>query len=96
MKRQLHHLTEVGRLRNVTIQVLPMGLGMHPGLEGPFTVLETADHKLYGYEEAQSTSTLHAEPERVNKLMTRYGVIRMHALSAVDSVQFIRRVAQEL
>lgn len=96
MKRQLEHLLVVAELRNVSIQVLPLGQDTGPGIGGSFTVMETPGHKIYGYQEAQGASTLHADPARTSDLMKRHVLIRMQALSTEDSVQFIGRVAAEL
>ncbi|WP_424892048.1 helix-turn-helix domain-containing protein [Streptomyces sp. XH2] len=96
MKGQLNHLLEVGELRNVSIQVLPLGQGACPGISGGFTVLEDPDHRLYGYQEAQGSSMLYTESERVSALMKRYAGIRMHALNAADSARLIKKVADEL
>ncbi|WKK21462.1 helix-turn-helix transcriptional regulator [Streptomyces olivoreticuli] len=96
MKRQLNHLAEMGKLRNVSIQVLPVGQGAIPGINGPFTLLEMSDHRRYCYGEGQVSSMLHADPDRVSVLMKRYATIRMHALNDVDSDQLMRRMAEEL
>ncbi|MEU5431628.1 helix-turn-helix transcriptional regulator [Streptomyces olivoreticuli] len=96
MKEQLGHLLVVGAARNVSIQALPMRLGAHPGLGGQFIVLETVDHKHYGYEEGQEAGMLHAEPERTSSLWKRHAMIRMHALNEVDSAELIKKVAEEL
>ncbi|MFE5868572.1 helix-turn-helix domain-containing protein [Streptomyces roseifaciens] len=96
MKGQLNHLLEVGELRNVSVQVLPLGRGVTPGLEGAFVLLETSEHKHYCYGETQVSSMLHAEPERVSALMKRHAMIRMQALDEVESARFIRGVAEEL
>jgi transcriptional regulator with XRE-family HTH domain len=39
MRPQLAHLVEAAALDRVTLQVLPMSLGAHPGLSAPFTLL---------------------------------------------------------
>ncbi|MFH8789453.1 helix-turn-helix domain-containing protein [Streptomyces roseoverticillatus] len=96
MKGQLNHLLEVGQLRNVSIQVLPMGQGAGPAISGPFSLLETADHRTYGYQEAQGASMLYTDLERVGDLIKRHSMIRMHALDAEESARLIRRVAGEL
>ncbi|MEU4209058.1 helix-turn-helix transcriptional regulator [Streptomyces sp. NPDC026206] len=96
MKAQLCRLVEVGEQRHVSVQVLPMGFGVTPGLGGPFIVVETADHRHYGYEEGQETGMLHADVERVSALMKRHAMIRMHALGDAESAQFISEVAEEL
>jgi hypothetical protein len=38
MRRQLHHLAEAVARPNVGLQVLPLGVGAHPGMDGAFTV----------------------------------------------------------
>ncbi|MEV6673963.1 helix-turn-helix transcriptional regulator [Streptomyces sp. NPDC051162] len=96
MKGQLNHLVEVGKLRNVSLQVLPLACGAGPGISSAFIVLEAADHRHYGYGEGQVGSMLHADPERLSALMKRYAAIRMDALNEVDSVQLIQRMAEEL
>ncbi|MGW1196289.1 helix-turn-helix domain-containing protein [Streptomyces sp. NPDC002536] len=96
MKGQLNHLLDAGELRNVSIQVLPIGQGASPGISGPFTVLETSDHIHHCYGEGQVSSMLHADPDRVSVLMKRYAAIRMHALNEAESAQLIKRVAEEL
>src|SRR5262249_14551798 len=40
MQRQLQHLLRLARYPRVTIQVLPFSIGVHPGLRGPFVLLE--------------------------------------------------------
>lgn len=44
-RRQLLRLVEGGAARNVTIQALPF-VGAGPGVDGPFVLLETAEHEL--------------------------------------------------
>ncbi|MGK5732677.1 helix-turn-helix domain-containing protein [Streptomyces sp. URMC 124] len=94
-KRQLLHLLEVGRQRNVVIQVLPSG-GANPGLNGPFVLLESRDHERYAYEEGQTSSALHSNPEKVNSLIHRHALIAQCALNPEDSARFIRKLADEL
>ncbi|MGW1075157.1 helix-turn-helix domain-containing protein [Streptomyces sp. NPDC002537] len=96
MKGQLNHLLRVGEFRNVSIQVLPIGQGATPGLDGSFTVLETSESKLYGYQEAQGVSTLLTEPKRVSDFVKCYSMIRMSALDTLESARFIKRLAAEL
>ncbi len=40
MRRQLRKLVETARQPNITIEVVPFSAGVHPGMKGPFTVLE--------------------------------------------------------
>ncbi|MGP3927077.1 helix-turn-helix domain-containing protein [Streptomyces sp. 8N616] len=94
-KRQLHRLLEAGEQRNVTIQVMPAG-GAHPGLDGPFVMLETPEHEHPAYEEGQTTGVLHADPEKVSIIAQRHAMIARQALSPEESARFIRELAEEL
>ncbi|WP_240351756.1 helix-turn-helix domain-containing protein [Streptomyces olivoreticuli] len=96
MKGQLNRLLELGELRNVSIQVLPLGQGAGPAVGGSFSVLEVPDHRCYGYQEAQGMSMLYTDLEKVGELVKRHSMIRMRALDAEGSAQLVRRVAEEL
>ncbi|MET8011410.1 helix-turn-helix transcriptional regulator [Streptomyces sp. NPDC005271] len=93
--RQLRHLLEVGARRNVTVQAVPFG-GAHPGLQGPFVLLETADHEHLAYEEGQTTGVLYADPAKVSVVTQRHAMILRQALSPEESARFIRNLAEEL
>ncbi|SFL51724.1 helix-turn-helix domain-containing protein [Streptomyces pini] len=96
MREQLHHLLEMGELRNVSVQVLPVERGVFGGLSGPMVLLETAEHEYYAYAEGQETGALYSDPEKISVLTQRHGMIRMQALSTEESARFIRKVAEEL
>jgi len=94
MRGQCELLLELGTLRNVDIQVMPISRGAHVGLTGPITVLETGDHELYAHEEGQTLSALYSDPEAVGKLSQRISIIRMQALSTEESSEFVKREAE--
>ncbi|MET8624936.1 helix-turn-helix transcriptional regulator [Kitasatospora sp. NPDC004669] len=96
MKRQLEQLLDIGKLRNVTIQVLPANRVAHVALEGPMVVLETPEHELLGYVEGQYAGILSADLSQVSILVQRHGMIRSQALSIEESAAFIRALAEEL
>ncbi|MEU8921402.1 helix-turn-helix transcriptional regulator [Kitasatospora sp. NPDC048545] len=96
MKRQLHHLLEVGKLRNVSVQVLPVGRGAYQGLGGSLILLESPEHDHFAYIEGQETGVLYADPDKVSVLARRHGMISQQALSAEGSADFVRKVAEEL
>lgn len=43
MRGQLNHVITMLELPNITVRVLPFSAGEHPGMNGPFTVLEFPD-----------------------------------------------------
>ncbi|MFE6165074.1 helix-turn-helix domain-containing protein [Streptomyces sp. NPDC056486] len=95
-KRQLQHILEASQLRNVSVQVLPMGRCSGLALTGSVVLLETPEHEHYAYSEVQTTSALYADTAKVSELTQRHGMIRLHALSVEESADFIRKMAEEL
>ncbi|MFE9331914.1 helix-turn-helix transcriptional regulator [Streptomyces sp. NPDC006925] len=95
MKEQYLHLLEQGRLRNVAIQVMPFGVGFHPGLHGTMVLVETAEHQQYGYFESQGIGHVVSDPRHVSDFALRYGKLRSQALNVDESVAFIRHLARE-
>ena len=43
MRRQLRRLIEVADKPNITLEVIPFSAGLHPGMKGPFEIIEFAD-----------------------------------------------------
>jgi transcriptional regulator with XRE-family HTH domain len=68
MREQLQHLLKVGALRNVELQVMPAKAGYHPGLNGAFVLLETLEHRHYGYTETQEVGVVISDPAKVSTL----------------------------
>jgi transcriptional regulator with XRE-family HTH domain len=95
MGKQLVHLVDRAKLRNVTIQVMPAAYGFHPGLNGGFVVLETAEHRQVGYVESQEVGTVVTDPIQVSAFSSRYGKLRSQALNPEESVRFLRGLAGE-
>ncbi|MET9100532.1 Scr1 family TA system antitoxin-like transcriptional regulator [Streptomyces antibioticus] len=95
MRGQWQHLLELGALRNMEIQIMPAACGSHPGLNGPFVVLETKDHQLLGYIESQEVGCVVHDPAEVSAFGLRYGKLRSQALNGVESLRLIERLAGE-
>lgn len=95
MRGQWQRLLDVGRLRNVEVQVMPARPGFHVGLNGPFVMLETRDHQRLGYIESQEASCLVSDSADVSALGMRYGKLRSQALSSTESARLIERLVGE-
>jgi transcriptional regulator with XRE-family HTH domain len=95
LRRQLERLLEIGQMRNVEIQVLPMDREDNAGLGGPFHLLRLREGTTVGHNEVQRTSRLISEPKEVQILELRYGVIRAQALPPRESLAFIEKVLGE-
>lgn len=94
-RRQLRRLVEAGECRNVTVQVLTFS-GSGPELDGPFVLLETAEHEVLAYEEGQATGRLYADPDKVSIVTQRHAMILRKALNPEESAHFIEKLAEEL
>ncbi|HEV7629323.1 MAG TPA: helix-turn-helix transcriptional regulator [Streptomyces sp.] len=96
MRRQLDHLLTQNHLRNVGIQVMPLGRGFHPGLNGPMVLVETGEHRHFGYFESQGIGHVVSDPAQVSSFSLRYGKLRSMALNVGESTAFIEQLAGEL
>ncbi|NLU67033.1 DUF5753 domain-containing protein [Streptomyces sp. HNM0574] len=95
-RKQLLHLLERGKQRNVSLQVLPVDRVPPTALDGPLVVLETHDDECYGYMEGHTASSLTSDPRDISSLLRRHGTIRMQALSAEESTEYIEGIVQRL
>ncbi|THA59137.1 helix-turn-helix transcriptional regulator [Streptomyces sp. A1136] len=91
MREQLEHLTHLGARPHITVQVLPHGVGAHPGVSGQFSLLEFADatDASVVYLE-RFTSDLYLEKRSDVRLYSDlYAHVQARALSPQRTVQFI-------
>ncbi|MFD0316388.1 helix-turn-helix domain-containing protein [Streptomyces flavalbus] len=94
-ENQLLHLLSVGRLRNVSIHVLPYKRATTAALHGEMVLLETKDHERLAYTEAPSVSQLTADPKIVSAQIERLSMIRGMALDPYESAHFIERMVAD-
>ncbi|MFJ8545354.1 helix-turn-helix domain-containing protein [Streptomyces sp. NPDC093586] len=94
-RQQLEHLLEVGRLRNVDLQVMPTSADAHPGLNGKIEVLKFADGTAVGRSDGAYGGRPTADPRQLRILELRYGTIRAQALTPRESLAFIEQLLGE-
>ncbi|MEU0170789.1 helix-turn-helix transcriptional regulator [Streptomyces iakyrus] len=94
-RQQLEHLLGVARLRNVTLQVMRMSSGAHPGLDGRIEVLKFADGAAVGRSDGAFSGRPTSDPKHLRILELRYGTIRAQALTPGESLAFIEQVLGE-
>jgi transcriptional regulator with XRE-family HTH domain len=83
------------RMKNLTVQVLPVSFGAHAGMEGAFTILTFAElPSLVAVEHVLSTAW-YEKPTQINTFATAFGRIATQALPAPESLKLIRTVAKE-
>ncbi|MDT0377428.1 helix-turn-helix transcriptional regulator [Streptomyces sp. DSM 42041] len=95
LRRQLEHLLEVGRLRHVSIQLMPTGREEHAGMAGEIRLIRLSDGTTLGHSEAQLSSRVISTPKDVHILEMRYGFLRAQALSPRESVSAIEKILGE-
>jgi transcriptional regulator with XRE-family HTH domain len=98
MRDQLKHLVTQAALPAVCFQVPPVSLGVHPGLDGSFAVLGYDDHDEPEVAYVEHTvNALHLEKESDVRTCTLvFDQLRSEALSPHDSLDLVKRLAEEL
>ncbi|WP_030345408.1 helix-turn-helix domain-containing protein [Streptomyces sp. NRRL S-1022] len=89
LRRQLEHLLEVARLRNVTLQVMPTDREEHAGTQGLIEVLKFTDGTAIGRSDGAFNGRPVSSPKELRILELRYGMIRAQALTPRESQAFI-------
>ncbi|MCX4845964.1 helix-turn-helix transcriptional regulator [Streptomyces sp. NBC_00893] len=94
-RRQLERLLEVGQLRNVSLQVMPLDCETHPGMGGEIEVLKFGDGTAVGRSGGAFGGRPVSDPKRLRILELRYGIIRAQALTPRESLAFIEQLMGE-
>ncbi|MFE7892608.1 helix-turn-helix domain-containing protein [Streptomyces sp. NPDC057412] len=94
-RRQLERLLEVGRLNNVTLQVMPTNTDAHPGVDGKIELLKFPDGTALGRSDGAFSGRPTGDPKQLRILELRYGTIRAQALPPRESLAFIERLLGE-
>ncbi|MFI7410548.1 helix-turn-helix domain-containing protein [Streptomyces sp. NPDC049627] len=94
-RQQLERLLEVGRLRNVTFQVMPTKSDAHPGLDGKIELLKFPDGTAVGRSDGAFNGRPLTDPKQLRILELRYGTIRAQALPPRESLAFIEQLLGE-
>lgn len=95
LRAQLERLLELGKLRNVTIQVMPTNCDEHAGMEGLVQVLKFADGTAVGRAEGIFNGRPVSDLKQLRILELQYGMIRAQALTPRESLAFIEQVLGE-
>ncbi|MFJ3819493.1 helix-turn-helix domain-containing protein [Streptomyces nodosus] len=88
----IDHLLEVGRRRNIEVQIMPTVQEDHCGIDGPMYLAETSSHQWIGYTEGQRSSNLISAPKDVSVLLQRYGRLRSQALGCRATVKLLEQM----
>jgi transcriptional regulator with XRE-family HTH domain len=98
MREQLHHIAELTEVAHVNIQVLPFSAGVHPAMEGGFSILgfpEANDPDVVYLENSAGSLYLEEEPE-IDRYTRMFSHSMARALAPDESRRLVLRVADEL
>ena len=100
MKAQLRHLIDITAAPNstITLQILPLAIGSHPGLSGPFVILDfpTSEDPPVVYLETATDGLYLEETAETERYNLMFDHLRASALSARESASLIARLAEEM
>lgn len=95
-RQQLEHLVEMAERPNVTMQVLPMGAGMH-GLDSTALMfLRVPGGRTVAYTENALGGVLVEDDASVERLQRAYDAMRDLALSPAESQKFVLALLEEV
>jgi transcriptional regulator with XRE-family HTH domain len=97
MRRQLDHLVKAADLPNVSLQVLPLESGAHPGMEGSFALLSfpfSADPDTV-YVGMATGGVFQEKPDELGRYESIFSRLRNMALPTAESAALVTRMARE-
>ncbi|MEU3168509.1 helix-turn-helix transcriptional regulator [Streptosporangium sp. NPDC006930] len=89
MARQLGDILQAMEQPNITVQVLPLEVGAHGGMEGTFSVLLFDDDPDLGYAECPAGEVYVEDSEQVKQLMLTFERLTEVCLSPKESAALI-------
>ena len=94
MRRQLRRLSSVAELPNVTIEIVPLSVGLHPGTNGPFEIIQLADasDEYVVYREG-ARNEISDDPKETQRYLERFKRIKEVSLGPADSTSLLRKTA---
>ena len=98
MREQLLRIAELAKLPHVNVQVLPFGAGVHPAMDGGFSILgfpSPSDPDVVYLENQAGSLYLETEPE-IDRYTRMFSHLIAMALGPDESRRLILRVADEL
>ncbi|WP_163511429.1 helix-turn-helix domain-containing protein [Fodinicola acaciae] len=93
---QLRHLLVMAGKRQITIQVVPISAGPHPGLESPFMIMDSDAYETLVYLENKVLSIFLEETAHIETYRLAWKTILAKALSPERSAELIARAAANM
>jgi transcriptional regulator with XRE-family HTH domain len=99
MPTQLRHIADrAEREESLTVRVIPFKAGAHPGLSGPFSLLEFegAMPDLLYLDAGREASIITGSDPRIGQYADDFEALLENSLSAAESIELILQVAEEM
>jgi hypothetical protein len=95
---QLLHIVELSELENVIAQVIPVSVGIHPGLRGAFSVLSFPEDTILdlGYVDHAGGNLQLVKAPQVAELSRQFAKLAKIALDENESRELLFRLANQL
>lgn len=87
--RQLRHLIDTASRPNVTLQVLPTSAGLHPGLNGPFIMLDYEEQPSLVWLETKLSSLFLEDDDQIDAFAAAWDELVNRALSTDESLELL-------
>ncbi|HEX3778212.1 MAG TPA: helix-turn-helix transcriptional regulator [Pseudonocardiaceae bacterium] len=96
MRRQLRHLLACADRPNVNLRVLPFATGAHPGLEGPFVIIDFPDQPSLVYLEHRGNTTFLEEEKHLKATRMAWRRLSAKAMAKDDSLRLVASIAEDM
>lgn len=98
MRRQLKRLLKLADRPNITIEVFPFSAGLHPGLRGPFELIEFADplDRDIVFLESPRGDIISDDPEQTLSYREAFEKLDKASLGPRDSLARIVKIAEDM
>ncbi|MFB7247039.1 transcriptional regulator [Streptomyces populi] len=94
-RQQLERLQKAGRLRHVTLQVMPTKSDAHPGLDGRIELLKFADGTAVGRADGVFSGRPVSDAKQLRILELWFSTIRAQALPPRESLALVEQLLGE-
>ncbi|MBQ1076477.1 helix-turn-helix transcriptional regulator [Micromonospora sp. C31] len=94
MREQLGAVVAACAEPHVRVHVVPSSVGAYAGLNGPFVIASSHDHRIAGYLDNQLQGQLVSDPADIAAMMAAWENVRGEALAHWQSVDLITEVAE--
>ncbi|MCZ7418771.1 helix-turn-helix transcriptional regulator [Verrucosispora sp. WMMA2121] len=94
MGHQIEHLIACAERPSVSVHVVPLSVGLHIGLSGPFSLARDADGGWVASQETQLTAAPTDNEANLATLLARWETVRNEALSRQQSIALLNEMVK--